>query len=336
MRQFLYSGKGLLLAVLLLTAPVPVPALAEEAGCAGDLHGLILELGSKEGQAGAIAELKTCGQSAMGGLERGLRGGSVEERRGSAVGLALLPMPGLASGSLLDALGDEDSAVRSLAAHGLARIGAPVARDVAALLASDRERVRNAAAYGLSLMGRDAVPALCRVLGSDDPFVRAKAAWLLGRMGRDALAAVPALVNGLGTADPRAVHVVAEAIDLIGPNPRLLAFHYTLLDTRPTLTGRLGAGAAPVMIRLLTRPGTLTGQVAFRVLAGMGVEALPALAATLESGAPGQRVAAALLLVKLDPNFGPELPEDIRAVLVESGRLQPGHARTTNQRRVLQ
>jgi hypothetical protein len=310
------------LAVFLLTAAFCVPAMAKGPACAGDMHGLILRLGQKDGQASAIAELKACGQPAMAALERAMRRGTVAQRRGGAVGLALLPMPGLASDCLLGGLDDEDSAVRSLAAHGLARIGGPVARDVAALLASDRERVRNAAAHGLSLMGKDAVPALCTVLESDDPFVQAKAAWLLGRMGRGGLSAVPALVHALGAADPRAVHVVAEAIDLIGPDPRVLAFHYTLLDAGPTLTGRLGTGAAPVMIRLLTRPGTLTGQVAFRALAGMGAAAQPALEATLESGAPGQRVAAALLLVKLDPNLAPGLPEDVRAILVESGRLQ--------------
>ena len=322
MRHFSYSGKGLFLAVFLLTASVCAPALAGSADCAGDMRGLILRLARKQEQALAIAELKACGQSAMGALERGMRAGTEDERRGSAVGLGLLPMPGLAAGSLLAGLDDEDSAVRSLAAHGLARIGVPVARDVAALLASDRERVCNAAAYGLTLMGERAVPALCGMLESDDPFVRSRAAWLLGRMGRGALAAVPALVRALDVPDPRAMHVVAEAIDLIGPVPGVLAFHYTLLHARPTLSGRLGQGAAPVLIRLLARPGTLTGQVAFRALAGMGWTALPALAATLKSGTDSQRVAVALLLVKLDPNLAPELPEDIRAILVESGRLQ--------------
>ncbi|MEF2231440.1 MAG: hypothetical protein V3571_10975, partial [Pseudodesulfovibrio sp.] len=122
----------------------------------------------------------------------------------------------------------------------------------------------------------------------------------------------------------RAMHVVAEAIDLIGPDPATLAFHFPLLgETGSHPLARLGSRAAPVLVRLLTRPGTLTGQVAFRALADMGRAAVPALLAALEYGTPGQRVAAGLLLVMHDPNFASELPEDVLEELTEAGVDKP-------------
>lgn len=324
MRHFMHLGNSLFfLAVLAVTATVSGPALADSDPCGTDMPRLIRQLGENDNarRSQAMGMLKECGQTTIPALMRALRHGTVQERRGSALGLALLPLRGVASGELLRALNDEDTAVRSLAAHGLALIGGPVARDVAAQLAAGKDKARNAAAYTLALMGKKAVPALCRILESNDPFVRSKAAWLLGRMGHDALASVPALVRALDTNDSRALHVVAEAIDLIGPDPAVVSFHCRLLGARPdSLFARLGSSAAPILIRLLARPGTLTGQVAFRTLAGMDRTAMPALLAALQSGTRSQRVAAALLMVKIDPKIGPDLPEDIRAILVETGR----------------
>ena len=60
-----------------------------------------------------------------------------------------------------------------------------------------------------------AVPALAALLSTPDPTLRAKAAWLLGRLGPLALPAAPALVRALDCPDIRAMHVIAEAIDLV-------------------------------------------------------------------------------------------------------------------------
>ena len=315
MRLFLLLGNFLLLATLL----APAGALAGPA----PLDELTARLGSRDKtvQAQAMRELVGLGQEALPGLARLLEDGDPAQRRGAAIGLAMLPMPGFATANLLDALDDEDTAVRSLAAYGLAVIGKPAARNAAALLGSPSERVRNGAAYALMLMKTKGIDGLVRALASDDPLVRAKAAWLLGRMGPAAQAAAPALVRALDTPDIRAVHVIAEALDLIAPDPAVLAFHCVQLGetaTRPL--ARLGEHGAPILIKLLNRPGTLTGQVAFRALATMGRAALPALLAALEYGSPGQRVAAALLLVDYDPDFVANLPEDVRDILAGAGR----------------
>ena len=315
MRLFLLLGNFLLIVALLAPAPAQAGPVA--------LDELAARLGSqdKSVQARAMRELAALGQEPLPELARLLGDGEPAQRRGGAIGLAMLPMPGFATGDLLAALNDEDTAVRSLAAYGLALIGKPAARDAAALLGSPSERVRNGAAYALMLMQAKGVDGLIRALAADDPLVRAKAAWLLGRIGPEARSAVPALARALDTPDIRAVHVIAEALDLIAPDPAVLAFHFIQLGetaTRPV--ARLGGHGAPILVKLLNRPGTLSGQVAFRALATMGRAALPALLAALEYGTPGQRVAAALLLVDYDPDFVSSLPEDVRDILAGAGR----------------
>jgi HEAT repeat protein len=253
----------------------------------------------------------------MPDLLRTLSAGSVSERRGSVIGLALLPVPGLAVDGLLTALADEDATVRRLAAHALGKIGAPAAPDVAEKLADADNRVRVAAALSLSKMGSSAVPSLIQLLQREDPMIRAKAAWLLGAMGQDALAAVPALIRALETEDIRLVHVIAEAIDTIGPDPVLVYIELTLLGREriDCPVTRIGAAAAPTLVKLLARPGTPLGNVALYALARMGPVAEPALRATLASGTDGQRAAAALLLTGIDPKLVHTLPEDLRRTL---------------------
>jgi hypothetical protein len=188
---------------------------------------------------------------------------------------------------------------------------------VARLLASPDEHVRVAASLCLSRMGRDAVPALAAMLDRDDPPVQAKAAWLLGALGPEAMPAVPTLIRALTTRDMRLVHVLAESLDLIGPDPALVFRQMTLLGSedanRPF--ARLGAAAAPALVKLLARPGTPMGQMALYTLARMGAQAEPALRAALATGNDGQKAAAALLLTGIDPDLAHTLPEDLRRSL---------------------
>ncbi|EGB15354.1 PBS lyase HEAT domain protein repeat-containing protein [Pseudodesulfovibrio mercurii] len=303
--------------LLLVLAAALLPATARGAG--QDARSLAAMLGSPDAavRATGVSALHGCGQTVLPGLLAALDDSSAEVRRGAVIGLALQPAPGLALDGLLRALGDPDPTVRSLAAHTLARLDGLAAPDVARRLADPSNDVRVAAALCLSRMGPDAVPALARLLGRDDPPVQAKAAWLLGTMGPEALPAAPALIRALRTDDMRLVHVLAETLDLIGPDPALVFRQMTLLGSegRNLPFSRLGAAAAPALVRLLARPGTPMGQMALYTLARMGDQAEPALRAALATGTEGQRAAAALLLTGIDPDLAHTLPEDLRRSL---------------------
>jgi HEAT repeat protein len=300
----------------LTLALVPAPAVS-----ASESDGLRIagQLGSRdEGErAAGLSALRRDGQAALPGLIQGLHALDEEVRRGAVYGLNLQPAPALALDGLLEALGDPIPSVRFLAALTLARLGDLAAPDVARLLASPNENVRVAASLCLSRMGRDAVPALAAMLDRDDPPVQAKAAWLLGALGPEAMPAVPALIRALTTRDIRLVHVLAESLDLIGPNPALVFRQMTLLGSedanRPF--ARLGAAAAPALVKLLARPGTPMGQMALYTLARMGAQAEPALRAALATGSDGQKAAAALLLTGIDPDLAHTLPEPLRRSL---------------------
>lgn len=294
--------------------------LAMPAGASGpDAGGMAALLGSLDPgeRSMGLSVLASCGQDALPGLLNALTNPSPQTRRGAVIGLALQPAPGLATHGLLRALRDEDATVRSLAAHALARIGEPAAPDVAALLGDPDDKARVAAALSLSRMGTGAVPALCATLRNPDPAVAAKAAWLLGALGPDGLPAVPALIRALDTDDMRLVHVLAETIDLIGPDPALACQELALIGLSRTgcLSARIGARAAPTLVKLLARPGTPLGHMALYALARMGSEAEPALRVALATGTDGQKAAAALLLTGIDPSLAHSLPEDLRKTL---------------------
>ncbi|MEZ7197144.1 HEAT repeat domain-containing protein [Pseudodesulfovibrio karagichevae] len=277
------------------------------------------QLGSADAgeRALGLSALRENGQAALPGLLQGLSAPDADVRRGAVYGLALQPAPALALDRQLKALGDPDPTVRFLAANTLAQLGGLAAPDAARLLASPDDKVRVAASLCLSRMGPDAVPALAAMLRRDDPPVQAKAAWLLGAMGPEALPAAPALIRALKTRDTRLMHVIAEALDLIGPDPALVSRQMALLGTegvnRPFAP--IGSAAAPALVRLLTRPGTPMGLMALYTLARMGAQAEPALRAVLATGTDGQKAAAAMLLTGIDPDLAHTLPEDLRRSL---------------------
>jgi hypothetical protein len=302
--------------IVLLTMAVTLaagPSLAWDARHTADL----LVSVNREDRAKGLAILKEQGQDIMPGLSRALQSGGVETRRGAAIGLSLMPVPGLSVDPLVLGLSDDDQVVRSLCAHGLGKIGAQAAPRTAQLLTHSDNRVRVGAALALSKMGADAVPALIAMLDLQDPNVTARAAWLLGILGRDALPAVPALIRALETDDMRVLHVVAETIDLIGPDPAMAYFELTMMghDRTNCPVTRLGEAAAFTLVKLLTRPGTPMANIALYTLARMGPVAEPALRQTLATGTESQRTAAALLITGIDPRLARSLPDDLRRTL---------------------
>lgn len=305
---------------LLLT--LAAPAQAQEIPNARDkqdIPHIAAMMGSENRQErnAAFLRLNDFGQSAMPGLVRIRKSGTIEQRRGAIIGLAFMPIPELTTKGLIDALGDQDAVVRSLAAHALAKVGVTAAPEIAKMLANSNPQIRTGAALALTQMKKDAVPALSLALSTKDGLVRAKTAWLLGRMGPDAQAAIPALIRALKTTDMRVMHVVGEAIDLIGASPGLLTHELLLLGYKPGLfpLKHLGARAAPTLTALLSRPGTPLGHAAMLTLARIGMDAKPALLHGLRTGNASQKTAAALLLSDIDPKTVLILPEDIRQSL---------------------
>jgi len=304
----------LALAVILAAGPCPAYDAAHTADLLASAHRADREKG--------LAALKEQGQELMPGLVGALRSGGLQTRRGAAIGLSLMPLPGLSVEPLILGLGDDDGVVRSLCAHGLGKIGAQAAPRTAQLLTHSDSRVRVGAALALNKMGADAIPALVAMLDLQDPGVTARTAWLLGALGRDALPAVPALIRALETDDMRVLHVVAETIDIIGPDPATAYFELTMLghDRINCPVTRIGGSAAFTLVKLLARPGTPMANIALHTLARMGPAAEPALRQALSTGNPSQRTAAALLITGIDPKLTRTLPEDLRRAL--SGALK--------------
>ena len=306
----------LTLALILAAAPSP----ASEAAQVADLLGSP----SRADRAMGVAAIDEFGQGLMSGLEEALRNGDSDTRRGAAIGLSLMPIPALTVESLVVGLGDEDAVVRSLCAHGLGKIGAPASHRTAQLLTHSDNRVRVGAALALTRMGTEALPALIAMLELQDPAVTARTAWLLGVMGRDAIPAVPALIRALETDDMRLLHLVAETIDAIGPDPAVVYHELTLLGRNRVNcpSTRLGKAAAPTLVKLLARPGTPMANVALYTLSRMGETAEPALRLALSTGNPSQRTAAALLITGIDPKLVRTLPEDLRRSLTGAMKKQ--------------
>lgn len=327
-KHILLPDKRLIIAstllCLLLASPIlATKSLASDALSATDCRTLTRRLASDDPNVRrrTALEMDALGQDALPPLIVAYRTGDAVERRGAIIGYALLPQPALAQDFMMSALSDPDAVTRGLTAQALALTGAPVAHRLAPLLSYEDEQIRNAAALALRLMGEKAVPALIKALETDDDFGRAKAAWLLGRIGKEAVPAIPRLIAALDAEDDRAMHVIAEAIDLIGAPPATALHHLRLIGIGHSLhSGRIGSQAAPTLVRLLTRPGTPLAQLAFRTLASIGGDAAPALREAVLSGTAGQRIAAALLLIEIDPEAVHTLPEDVRSTLAGAGR----------------
>lgn len=122
-------------------------------------------------------------------------------------------------------LADKDASVRTASAWALAQMGAAGAAAVPALenaLADANPRLRSLAAIALRSMGAQAsaaLPGLIKALDDPDAFVRAPAAEALGAMGAAAVPAVDPLTRRLSSAGEQ-VYVqrsIATALGNIGP-----------------------------------------------------------------------------------------------------------------------
>ena len=86
--------------------------------------------------------------------------------------------------SLIGALQDEDSNVRSNATLALGEMGKDAVPALSQALQDQDAKVRKGVAIALGKIGKDAVPALIQALQNDyNVSVRRRAAWALGKIG---------------------------------------------------------------------------------------------------------------------------------------------------------
>lgn len=197
----------------------------------------------------------------------------------------------LAVETLAAALADESAGVRTHAAEGLGRIGAPaapVAPGLIALFKDADETVRCCAAEALGRVGGDAgaaVAALVELLQDASAPVKEAAARALGAMGAAAEPAVASLVPLLQDRDESVRQAAAEAVARFGPLDE--AATETLaegLESPDTVVraqtaealGTIGAAAedvAPALVEAMTDDNDRVRAKAVEALGKMGESA---------------------------------------------------------------
>jgi RNA polymerase sigma factor (sigma-70 family) len=133
---------------------------------------------------------------------------------------------------LLATLRDKDETVRLAAVSGLGQAGAPAVSPLIALLREEGP-LRTLAALALANIGeaaKAAVPALIETLGSRDPQARQAAASALGRMGPAAKRAIPVLIEALQK-DRDNRQVVGVALGQIDPETQKILPTYAYFAT---------------------------------------------------------------------------------------------------------
>jgi len=126
--------------------------------------------------------------------------------------------------ALVQALSDPDAGVRVWAAHALGEIDPEDSRASSALTKALRDtspdvrRVALKAILGLGPVAASAAGALADVLQDSDAGIRSMACDALGRIGPDAKAAIPALVSRLSDPDPDVRDRAARALAKAGPD----------------------------------------------------------------------------------------------------------------------
>jgi HEAT repeat protein len=124
---------------------------------------------------------------------------------------------------LVDALGDENSAVRASAAEALGCLGPAAAEAAAALaqaLADPEVAVRREAVWALGTIGPETpgvLAALARALEDPDDNARGRAADVLSKIGTAARETVPGLIRRLGDVDDYVRERAAAALGELGP-----------------------------------------------------------------------------------------------------------------------
>ena len=132
-------------------------------------------------------------------LTRKLKDTNPDTRREAAAGLGELGLAARsATASLIEALGDENDAVRRAARGGLVQLGPDIVPDLMEALRNRNANVRSSAIGGLADLGPDAdeaIPAIVDMVEDPDPTVARDASAAVARFGEYAVAALAVKVE---------------------------------------------------------------------------------------------------------------------------------------------
>lgn len=168
-----------------------------------------------------LGSLKSGGAETLGDLERtSANDPDARVRSAALVAITQIADPQTSLQTLIKALGDNDPAVRLVAASRLRLLGSMAASAVDPLLAAlgDTDmRVREAAAQALIAIGQPAVSPLASSLNSSNVESRKLALACLAKIGPSASTAAPAIEKCLTDPDPQVRKLAEAALRRIKP-----------------------------------------------------------------------------------------------------------------------
>jgi HEAT repeat protein len=240
----------------------------------------------------------------------------------AAVALAQVGRPGVKY--LIEALNDEDAAVRQRAAAAMTLLGPDARSAVPALLLAlrdDSAQVRAAAAQALGEVGGDpkqVPPALCHALADLVPEVRRQAGLALASLGEDA---VPALRTALKSVDPTIRIEAAQALAGMGSDARgAVADLARLLKDEEAQVRTAGAAALgalgeeaqeaiPILLEVLrTEKGYEVQVQTFQAITVIGSKDIPSLRKALKEINNTTTWATPYILKQFGPNAKDAIP----------------------------
>ncbi len=177
--------------------------------------------------------------------------------------------------SLFERLAAEDECMALEAAYRLGRGGGDAARPLAEALRSSDERVRRNAACGFAPLGAAAVPALSDLAGDADPAVRARAVDALGDIGPPARAAATVLAGALRDDEAAVREYAADALGLVcGGAGDAASAASALASAMADASDTVRRNAALSLARIGSGAAGAGDQVAAALVAGLEDESL--------------------------------------------------------------
>ena len=210
--------------ILCVSSPLVVTniALAQQPKHSASLYIQQLKTANEQQRSGAIESLVNLGQAAVPALINALQNQDSAVRNGAAVALGKIGKDANeAVPALKKALDDQDFQVRSSAMQALGFIDRKaVVPFLIEELSSEKAWERYSATHALRTFGKEAVsavPALIKTIKEDkDSWVRTSATTALGSIGKDAHTAIPTLINSLQDSDEKVRYGAAYALGSIG------------------------------------------------------------------------------------------------------------------------